>query len=248
MNLKLPNPRVLRIAGLAAGAAAVSGAAVLVTASAAGYNLPFLTHSSQPTSGNVASLDQKGGQVSALCSEFVSYFSADLNTTQAAVNAAFQKAIAQTLADEVKNGKLNQKQADTLKLRLAGQAPCAIADKLKVPAGGTKLAAYKQALLSAAASALGITDTALKTDLAQGMTLSQIAAAQQPAVTESAFRSRLIASLTRLLDKAVAANQLTSTQEKSMIDRLQTGPIPYWTKPMHGGNPTATPTPAGSTT
>jgi hypothetical protein len=239
---RLAKHSFLRIFGLAAGAAVVSGAAVLVTASAAGYNLPFLTSSSSPApSASTASLDKQAR--TAVCNDFVSHFSADLGKSQSAVSAAFQKAIGETLADQVKNGKLTQAQADKIKQRLAGQAPCAIAGNLKAPGAG--LGAYRPALLTAAASALGITDQTLKTDLAQGMTLAQIAAAQKPALTEADFRSRLIAKLTPALDAAVANKQLTADQEAKIIKHLQTGPIPFWNKPMHAGK---APRPAAATT
>ena len=42
------------------------------------------------------------------------------------MNAAVQKAIGETLADEVKNGDLTQAQADAIKKRLASQPPCTI--------------------------------------------------------------------------------------------------------------------------
>ena len=242
MITKLTNLGFLRIAGLAAGVAAVSGVAVLVTASAAGYTVPFFSTSSHAARSTTALSDQPAGKASALCSEFVAHFSADLNTSQAALNAAFQKAIGETLADQVKNGKLTQAQADTIKQKVAAQTPCALAGAIhNGGSAGAKLGAYRQALLTAAASALGITDQTLKTDLGRGMTLSQIAAAQTPAVTEMQFRSRLIANLTPLLDKAVAAKQLTAAQEKAIIKRLQAGPIPFWSKPMSAGGAAATP-------
>ena len=91
---------------------------------------------------------------------------------------------------------------------------------------------YTQALMTAAASALGITPQQLRTDLASGMTLSQIAAAQKPAVTEDQFRTKLIAAIKPLLDAQVANQRLTSTQEQQILQRLQTGPIPFWDKPI----------------
>jgi hypothetical protein len=195
---KLANLGFLRIAGLAAGAAVVSGAAVLVTASAAGYSVPFFN---SPPPSSAASIDE-AAQASALCTDFISHFSADLNTSQAALDAAFQKAIGETLADRVKNGKLTQAQADKIRARLAGRTPCAIAGALQRPGAGADLSTYRRVLLSAAASALGITDETLKGDLAKGMSFSQIAATQH--VTEAQFRTKLIANLTPLLDKAVA--------------------------------------------
>src|SRR5665811_811641 len=128
---RLANLSFLRIAGLAAGAAAVSGAVVLVTASAAGYNVPFLSASSQAPHAPAASLDLQAGQPSALCTDFLTHLAADLNTSQAALNAAYQKAVGETLADEVKSGKLTQTRADAIKQRLAGKAPCAIANRLQ---------------------------------------------------------------------------------------------------------------------
>jgi hypothetical protein len=233
----------LRVAGLAAGAAVVSGAAVLVTASAAGYNLPFLKTASPAPPTSAASLNPQAAQASAACADFIAHFSADLKTTETALNAAFQKAIGETLADQVKSGKLTQAQSDAIAKRLAGKAPCAIAGSLKA---GATLGAFRQALLTASASALGITDATLKADLRTGMTLSQIAAAQKPAVTEAQFRARLIANLTPVLDKAVTAKRLTPAQEKAILTRLQTGPIPFWNKPMKTAKPAATPTPAST--
>jgi hypothetical protein len=199
---RLAHHTFLRVAGLAAGAAAVSGAAVLVTAS--GYNLPFLSASANQPNAAPASPGRQAGQPSALCNDFVTHFAADLNTTQAAVNAAFQKAIGETLADQIKNGKLSQ-----------------------------GLGAFRGALMSAAASALGISDDTLKADLGKGMTLSQIAAAQH--VTEAQFRERLIAKLKPVLDAAVTSKKLTPEREQAIIKRLQTGPIPLWNRPAGNG-------------
>jgi hypothetical protein len=237
---KLTHPTFLRIAGLAAGAAAVSGAAVLVTASAAGYNIPFLTPSSK---ASTASLDLQAATPSALCTDFIGHFSADLNATPSAVNAAYQKAVGETLADEVKSGKLTQARADAIKKRLAGRTPCAIAGQLK--GGGVTLGAFRPALLSAAASTLGLTDAVLRADLANGMTLSQIAAAQK--VTEAQFRAGLIAKLTPVLDAAVTNKKLTPAREQAIIKRLQTGKIPLWNKPIPR-NSAATPTPTSAGT
>ena len=222
-----------RVAGLAVGAAAVSGAAVLVSASAAGYNLPFLP-SSGASQASVTSLEQQAGHPSALCSDFLTHFAADLSTSQAAINTAYETAIGETLADEVKSGKLTQARADAIKQRLAGKAPCAIANGL-VPRPG--LGAFRPALLSGAASALGVSEQTLKADLAKGMTLSQIATAQH--VTEAQFRERLIAKLKPVLDAAVTNKKLTQAREQAIIKRLQTGPIPLWDKPIR--KPAATP-------
>jgi hypothetical protein len=223
--------RRLRLAGFAAGAAALAGAAIYITASAAGYNLGLNRPSSPPVAALTSAPDATGGAASAACTDFISHFASDLGTTQAKVNGAFQQAAAQTLADEVKNGQLTQAQADAIKQKLAGKQPCALATGL-APAAKAGTAQYTQALMTAAASALGITPQQLRTDLAAGMTLSQIAAAEKPAVTEDQFRTKLIANIKPLLDQAVTDQKLTSAQEQQILQRLQTGPIPFWDKPI----------------
>jgi len=237
--------RHLRILGFAAGAVAIAVGAVWITASAAGLNIGFHSPSqSLPASDATAA---GAGKASAACTDFMTHFASNLGTTQTKVDAAFQKAAGQTIDDEVKNGDITQAQADALKKKLTNQSPCSLLPASAGKGSASELGAYKQAFLSAAASALGITDTQLKADLAQGMTLSQIAAAQAPPVTEAQFRSRLIAKLTPMLDAAVAKKTLTTAQEKAIIQKLQTGPMPYWNTPMRQPKKatTASPTPTG---
>jgi hypothetical protein len=242
--------RQLRVLGFALGAVLVAGAAVLVTASAAGLNVGFRPSSAQPAAAATASVSQKAS-ASAVCNDFISHLSSDLGKSQSQVNAAVQKAIGETLADEVKNKDLTQAQADAIKQKLASQPPCTLAGNLGKPAAapgaGATIGAYTAQLISAAASALGITDAQLKTDLAGGMTLSQIAAAQKPPVTEAQFRTRLIAKLTPLLDTAVTNKKLTSAQEQAIIKQLQTGPIPFWSTSMRRPKPAAPASPAATT-
>lgn len=228
----LPSTRLVRVSGMAAGAVCIAAGAVWITASAAGSNFSLPGASRPSEQANMVALSEQSTRASAVCSDFVSHLAANLNTSQSNFDAAFQKAIGQTLDDEVKNGQLTRSQADAIKQRLAGKSSCAlIAAGGLSKAPGANIRAYREAMLNAAASALGITTDQLKADLAKGMTLSQIAGAQKPPVTEAQFRSRLIQNLTPLLDKAVASGNLTKTQEQAIIQRLQTGPIPYWDKP-----------------
>jgi hypothetical protein len=233
--------RHIRLLGFALGAVAIAAGAVWMTASAAGLNVGF-----SPAASTSTPSPNAPGKPSALCNDFVSHFASDLGSTQSKVDAAFQKAVGQTLDDEVKNGDITQAQADAIKKKIAGQAPCALIPSAPKTHTGSELGAYKHALLVAAASALGITDQQLTTDLARGMTLSQIAAAQNPPVTEAQFRDRLIAKLTPLLDAAVTNKQITSTQEQAIIQQLKTGPIPFWDKPMPAPKKRATASPAAT--
>jgi hypothetical protein len=244
--------RHVRVAGFALGAAAVAGAAVLITASASGLTVGFRpAASSHPaTAADTSSAITQTTTAGAVCTDFISHLSSDLGKSQIQVNAAIQSAISKTLADEVKNKQLTQAQADAIKKRLASQPLCTLANGLgnpPTPAKRGQIGAYTQQLMSAAAAALGITPAQLKTDLASGRTLSQIAAAQKPAVSEADFRAKLIAQLTPLLDTAVKNQKLTATQEQAILKQLKTGPIPFWNTPLHKPKPAVPAAPATPT-
>jgi len=225
--------RYLRVVGFALGGVVVAGVAVLVTASAAGLNVGLRASSPPSNQSETASITLKAGGP-AVCNAFISHLSKDLSKTPDQVNAAIQKAIGETLADEVASKDLTQAQADAIKTKLTAQPACALGGFNRAPDPGpsAKIGAYIQQFVSAAASALGISDTELKKDLANGMTLSQVAAAQKQPVSEADFRTRLIAKLRPQLDTAVTNKQLTATQEQAILQRLQTGPIPYWKVPI----------------
>lgn len=237
--------RYARIAGLALGAVAVAGAAVVVTASAAGLSFGPRPAASTQAAAETAAVPDSAAR-SAVCSDFMSHFAVEIGKSQAQIDAAFQKAIADTLADEVGKGTLTQAQADAIKARLANQTPCTLPANVS-PRGGARSAigAYLQAYEKAAAAALGITPAELQTDLKSGQSLSQIAAAHN--VTEADFRTKLIANLQPTLDAAVAAKQLTPAQEQAIVNRLKTGELPLWNRPApHPKAPTATPTPTNA--
>ena len=237
MITRLGKPRLLRIVGLAVGAVAVAGSAVIVTASASGVSFGL-----RPAGATQA---LQASTSSTACSNFMKRFAVDLGKSEAQVNTAFQKAIADTLADEVKTGQITQAQADAIKKKLAGQTPCTLPAARNHGGAGNKaeLGAYLQQYLAAAASALGISDAQLKTDLAGGQSLSQIAAARK--VSEADFRTKLIASLKPVFDKAVTDKKLTSNQQTTILNRLKTGPLPLWsTHAPKKPKPAATATPA----
>ena len=241
----------LRVLGFAAGAVLVAGSAVLVTASAAGLNVGFRPAASQPAPAETASVSQLAA-ASGICKAFLVHLSSDLGKSQAQVNAAVQKAIGETLADEVKNKDLTQVQADAIRKQLATQPPCNWAGHLgpkPAPrAASPSIATYTSQLVTAAASVLGIGETQLRAELASGMTLSQVAAAHNPPITEAQFRAQLIAKLTPILTGAVTNKKLTSAQEQAIIKRLQTDPIPFWSKPARPVKPAAPASPATTTT
>lgn len=240
--------RYLRIVGFAAGAVAVAGAAVLVTASAAGLNVGPRSASPQQAPAESTAIAEKATPA-AICDAFVTHLTADLgkSLTKPQVNAAIQKAIGETLADEVKNGDLKQAQADALKAKLTSQPTCVLAGlgRNGGPGDHARGGMSKPMVVAASAAVLGITDAQLKTEFANGKTLSDLAAAHKPQpITEAQFRTSLIAKLTPMLDTAITNKQMTVDQKTAILKQLQTGPIPFWSKPV----PHKKPLPAAAAT
>jgi hypothetical protein len=232
--------RYLRVAGFAVGAVVIAGVAVVATASAAGISLGFHTASPAAEASDAQAATVEASAQNAVCSDFMKNFANEIHKTQAEINAAFQKAIADTLADEVKSKKITQAQADAIKKKLANQTPCTLPSSLGHT--GTKaptIKTFMQQYFAAAAGALGLTEVQLKSDLAAGQSLSQVATAQH--VSEADFRTKLIANLKPSLDAAVTSKSLTSAQEQEILNRLQTGELPYWKPPA--SKPKARPTP-----
>jgi len=242
MITRLWKLRRLRVAGFAVGAVAIAGIAVVATASAAGMSFGFRPNTSSQSQSDASLAAAQSRASSAACGEFMSHFAVEIGKSQAQINVAFQKAIADTLADEVKAGHLTQAQADTIKKKLANQTPCSL-PSLAPRGDKTAIAAYMVQYLTAAASALGVTETQLQTDLKNGQSLSQVASAQK--VSEADFRNKLIANLKPVLDKAVSDKKITAAQEQTIVSRLQTGPLPLWNRPeKRKPMPAATPSSA----
>jgi hypothetical protein len=238
MITRLVKARYLRVLGFAVGAVVIAGVAVVATASAAGMSFGFRpTSASQPSDAQVAAVDKTAS--STVCSDFMKNFANELHKSQAEINAAFQKAIADTLADEVKNKQLTQAQADAIKKKLANQTPCTLPATAGHGGDRANIKAFMQQYVAAAASALGVTEAQLKSDLAAGQSLSQVAAAQH--VSEADFRAKLIANLKPALDAAVAGKTITAAQEQTILDRLQTGELPLWNAQMKHPKPSPSP-------
>jgi lipoate-protein ligase A len=229
MITTLGKHRYLRIAGFAMAAVVVATGAVLVTASASGLNFGTRPDAAVET----ASINSAANSQTA-CTAFMKHLAVDLGKSQADINKAVQKAIGETLTDQVNSKELTQAQADAMKQKLASQNACAlIAGAGSKPGHGDRGrhgAAYMQQYLSAAAAVLNISDAQLKTNLSKGQTLSQMAT---PKFTLDTFRTALISKLQPQLDTAVKNNQMTSAQEQAIINQLKTGALPYWDKPMH---------------
>ena len=236
----MKNHRILRIAAPVLGALLLGGAAVAVTASAAGLNVGSLLASSSPAP--TASPSAGSGKGAAACQVFLGHLASQLGVSSGKLNAAAIAAGKQTIQDAVSKGQLTQAQATRIEGRLSGGDVCKFGSALGAGAGERgKPAGATQAYLAAAASALGVSQTQLMTDLKGGQTLSQVAAAQ--GVSEDQFRAKVVGALKPKLDQAVKAGKLTQAQEDAALAKLQSGDPPLWNGLPHRG---ATPSPAPS--
>lgn len=243
--------RIPRLAGAIVGALLVSGAAVAITAHAAGVGL-------SPSAAATPSPSSKAANRQADCQAFLGYFAKNLNTTTDKVTKAYQAALASTLADAVKNGQLTQAQADKLKAAAASGQPCQGLDGFPPkgapgdrPPGGQPPAGAMD-VQAAIAKALNLTPAQLKADFMNGQTVQQIAGAA--GISEQAFEASVVASLTANLDAALKAGTITQAQHDAMIQRLPQTAKAFWSSSRPGaggglGGPHGPkPTPSASTT
>ena len=219
-------PLFLRLAIPAVAALLVAGGAIAVTASATGLKIgsPLAATASpspKPSAGTAAG--NAGGKAAAACQAYLGHLATQLGVSQAKLAAASAAALKATIQDQVTSGKLTQAQADKIEAKLPATGLCSAAIN---GIGRTKAAVATSAYLTAAASALGVTEAQLKADLKSGQNLSQVAAAQK--VSEADFKTRVTASIKSKLDAAVAAKAITQAQEDAQLAKLQVGDPPYW--------------------
>jgi uncharacterized protein YidB (DUF937 family) len=195
----------------------------------------------QPASAPAATTEK--AKAEAYCNKFLTHLAGNLGKSQSEVATAVGKAVTQTIDDAVTAGDLTKAQADRLKTKLASGPVCS--GRFAGSFGfHEKAHAELPAVLDAAAKSLNMTTADLKTAMANGHTLHQIA--DSKGITEAQFRAALIKNLTPVLDQAVSQGKLTKTQETEILQHLQTGPIPFWdaTKRHHRVPSTASsPTP-----
>jgi polyhydroxyalkanoate synthesis regulator phasin len=123
----------------------------------------------------------------------------------------------------VKDGKLTQSQANTLKQRLAAHTACSG----KGPGGqhavrGQFLQKYRSDIATEIAQGLHLSLTQLKADLKSGKSLSDIATAQH--VTTAQLQTLLTNAIQDALHKAVSAGDLTQAQADAFTQSLQKHP------------------------
>lgn len=231
--LSLRAPRVVMGAAAAGAAALVIGIGAL-----AGSGPEPQAAAAESAAGS------PGAKAQAYCDRFVGHLAAALGKSESDVHNAIKKASGETIDDAVKAGDLTREQADRLRDRLSRAPACAgpLAGIGKHHRRGTTPPSMR-GYFDAAAKALGITVAELKTDLARGMTLHQVA--DSKGITEAQFRTALIRNLKPALDAAVKDGKLTADQEKAILDRLQNRPLPLWDRGFKR-RPAPTPSPGAT--
>jgi hypothetical protein len=134
-----------------------------------------------------------------------------LGVTSAQLKAALQGAYGDQLDAAVAAGKITKAQADAMKQRSG-------TDGLPFFGGGHGRGLHGPVSLAAAATYLGLTDAELRTELASGKTLAQIAKAKDKSV--DGLKQALAAETKKELDAAVKAGRLTRAQADELQARM----------------------------
>jgi len=241
-------PRAARVYLTAVAGVAVAGIAVVVTGAATGTPLLAASPSPSPSPGSGTNY----------CSRFTGHVASNLGKSQSQVQKAISDALNQTIDDAVKNGDLTQSQASAIKSRISSNAngsQACVGGLKGIPGiGRGGVGAFPRGarvnLMDEVARALGIGTAQLQQDLRNGQTVQQLASAQ--GMDENAFRSKL-ASVTRSdLDQQVKAGNLTQNEENAIIQKIQSGQVPFWNAapphrgPVPKGSPAATPSPSAT--
>lgn len=214
----------------------LAASAIAVTASAAGLGVGSLFAATTPTPKPSAATSAGA----TACQVFLGHLAGQLKVSPSKLDTAAIAAAKQTIQDQVTAGKLTQAQADKIEARLGSDSLCELGRAGIAGGARAKGGAATHDYLAAAASALGVSEAQLRSDLKGGQTLSQVAAAQ--GVSEDQFKSRVVAFLKPKLDAAVTAGKLTQAQEDSALAKFQNGDPPLWNTARRGAaSPTPTP-------
>jgi len=159
-----------------------------------------------------------------------------LDIAPSKLSAALRKAIDDQIDAAVAAGELTKEQGDALKQRVdSGELPLVGGFGFRGfgPGHGFGGGGVLGAGLDAAASYIGISEDELRSELASGKTLAQIATPHGK--TADGLVDALVAGAKQRLDQAVAAGRLSAADEQTMLDRLRTflqafvnGTAPRW--------------------
>jgi len=167
-------------------------------------------------------------------STFLAKVAAKLGIGEDKLTTAVDEAYDETLDDAVAAGRLTQEQADSLKARGYNFAP------LLGPRFGQRLPLGGVRVMDAAATVLGMTVDDLMTELKDGKSLVDVAAAK--GISGEKLTADLLAQVKTQLDSLVSDGKLTQeqadniyTQTESNIDRIVSDTSGFNFGPRFGG-------------
>lgn len=172
----------------------------------------------------VANAQTSQSQTTTPCQQYTQALAQRLNISVDTLNQARAGATSDVLAQFVKDGKLTQAQADTIKQRLATKQDKQTCNRFNYSGQERRILVQKYGpdVLNAVAQKLHLTADQLKTQLQSGKTLKAIAKAQGVSPTD--LRTTLTQALTSAIDKAVSAGDLTQSQATTLKQALQKHP------------------------
>lgn len=233
----------------------IATTAALTGAMALGLSFGFVNPSTT-ASAQVTQPTATSTATNPLGSRFLDQLATTLGVQRTALDSAMSSAASSTAAAAVADGTLTQAQADALLARVQAGDYGALFGGRGDRHGGPRVDGLHEAMMDAAAQALGITTDELRTALRDGKTVAELAAAHN--TTEQAVTDAALAAAKAKLDQAVAAGTITQAQADTIYADLKAKGLQPGGPGGHGGRggdrsppangtapgaPTSTPTP-----
>lgn len=155
------------------------------------------------------------------CEQYQQDLAKRLGVSESTLQQDRQGALADVLAQAVKDGKITQSQADQIKQRTAKHAECAGLN-LRGPRIQQLLKKYRADIIASLAQGLHLSSDQLTDQLQSGKSLNEIAKAQN--VTTAQLHALVINTLDTVLKKAVSAGDLTQKQADTLNNFVQKHP------------------------
>lgn len=148
--------------------------------------------------------------------QIVEAAAADLGVTSAELTAALKKALLARVDAQLKAGTISEEQAAASRQRINSESFA-----LFGPLGGPRGGAHHGMALATAATYLGTTESALRTSLASGKSLADVAKATEGKSVDGLVAA-IVAAEKKQLAAAVTAGRLTEAQQASLLAGLET--------------------------
>jgi uncharacterized protein YidB (DUF937 family) len=182
---------------------------------------------SKNTSSTVNVSQSHSSSATGYCQLYEQTLASKLGVSESKLESANSAALQAVITQMAKDGKLTSQQASMLAQMVQeySSQPCShINQILKLGKGGNAgalnqvLAGARQSVESAVATSLGISADTLKSDLAAGQTIPQIA--QAHGISLSTVNNAYLTSIHGLLSQAVSKGYLTQDQSNSLYSRV----------------------------